>query len=162
MRIASKIALVAALTFGVFSTAAFADGPPVWVLVATVGGNNPGTPGNNNCTALCSPPATTASEVNYHACGDKLGQLRRITSRQVGRIDETDVVHLVPLCDSVGHTLTETETQYLARGNVGGLLTTIDRNPVLMAELTDGGYKANDVLGIALGPNAAVLYVHKQ
>ena len=97
-----------------------------------------------------------------NACGDKLGQLRRVTSRQVGRIDETDIVHLVPLCDTVGHTLTETETQYLARGNISGLLTTIGNNPVLMAELTDGGYKANDVLGIALGPNAAILYVHKQ
>ena len=162
MRLASKIALIAGLSFGfTSSTAAFADGPPVFVYSVVVG-TNPGNPGNNNCTALCPPPVSLASEVNYHACGDKLGQLRRVTGRQVGRIDETDTVHLVPLCDSVGHTLTETQTQYLARGNVSGLLAVIGNNPVLMAELTDGGYKANDVLGIALGPSAAILYIHKQ
>jgi hypothetical protein len=164
----STVALIAVLALGFVATgtAAQADqvlrsGPPP---------TSPGTGDGDNggiCVAACytlpprhvAPPAT----VNVlAACTEKLTQLRRVTVGDVRRIGSDDVVHLVPLCDSVGKSLTAVETQYLDRGNVMGLLPTIGANPVLMSELDDRGYAANDVLGIALGPNAAILYVHRQ
>ena len=159
MRTNSKVALIVALSVGLLSTSVFAD-PPVRVLSVTVPSTVPGgmpTPGNpNTCTAICGAPDAQVSDTH---CTDQLKQLRRVTASQVSRIDEQDVVHLVPLCDTVGHSLTDTDKQYLARGNVGGLIPVIGRNPVLMAELDHRGYAANDVLGIALGVDAAILYV---
>ncbi len=161
MRANSKLALIVALSVGLMSTAVFAD-PPVRVLSATVPSTVPGgnpTPSNpNTCTVLCPQPGL--SEVSNQDCSDKLKQLRRVTASQVRRIDEQDVVHLVPLCDTVGHSLADTQTQYLARGNVSGLIPAIGTNPVLMAKLDTRGYAPNDVIGIALGVDAAILYVH--
>jgi len=104
-------------------------------------------------------PTGGANDTAIRACGDQLQHLRRVTVGQVRRVDEQDVVHLVPLCDTVNHTLTENQMRYLARGNVQGLIPSIDHNDTLMAELEDHGYEANDVIGIALAPDAAVLYV---
>ena len=67
-------------------------------------------------------------------------------------------MHLVPLCDTVNHSLTE-EERPSPRGNVQGLLPVIAQNDTLMSELDNAGYDANDVLGVAFGPDAAILYV---
>jgi len=109
------------------------------------------------------PPSTTCGKgtAALQDCGDKLGNLRRVTVGQVRRIDENDQVHLVPLCDTVNRSLTQQQLNYLARGNVQGLIPTINDNDTLMAELEDHGYEANDVIGIALAPDAAVLYVSR-
>jgi hypothetical protein len=95
------------------------------------------------------------------ACGRKLGNLRRVTVRQVGRIDAADQVRLVPICDTVHRSLTEIEMSYLARGNVQGLIRPISRNATLAAALDDGGYRADDVLGIVLDPHMVTLYVSR-
>jgi len=111
------------------------------------------------------PPPTVCGGKGTAAlqdCGDKLGNLRRVTVGQVRRIDENDKVHLVPLCDTVNRSLTEQQRNYLARGNVQGLILTISHNDTLMAELENNGYEANDVIGIALAPNAAILYVSRR
>jgi hypothetical protein len=129
-------------------------------------GNVPPPPKNGNptfCIAACLPPADTNSAAqNYHLCADKLANLRRVTVGDVRRVQVGEPVHLVPLCDVVNHTLTEQQQRYLARGNVQGLIPVIARNPALMAELSDRGYDANDVIGIALAPSAAVLYVSRR
>jgi hypothetical protein len=95
------------------------------------------------------------------ACGRKLGDLRRVTVRQVSRIDHSDKVHLIPICDTVHRSLTETEMSYLARGNVQGLIRPIGHNATLAAALDDGGYRADDVLGIVLDPHMVTLYVSR-
>jgi len=95
------------------------------------------------------------------ACGRKLGGLRRVTLSQVLRIDDSDKVHLVPICDTVHRSLTEDEMTYLARGNVQGLIKPIGQNQTLEAALDDGGYRADDVLGIVLDPHMVTLYVSR-
>ena len=147
-----RLVLLAVVAVGLLSTAAFAQvrkGPP--------------TPDNPNlCVAACGPIRIPVSPTNYKACGDKLAQLPKFTIRQVEVIDKTDRVHIVPLCDSVGHSLTKAETTFLARGNVSGLLVPIGKNAQLMAALTASKHVPNDVLGIIIGKNAVILYVHKQ
>ena len=154
MRSNSTVALIVALSVGLLSTAGFAASTlPPRTNGSTVPGGNP-----NTCTVLCPIPGD--AEVSARDCSDKLKDLRRVTASQVRRIDDQDVVHLVPLCDTIGHSLTEGEREYLARGNVSGLIPVIGRNPVLLAELDDRGYAPDDVIGIALGVDAAILYVH--
>ena len=153
MRSNSTVALIVALSVGLLSTAAFAASTQPRTNGSTVPGGNP-----NTCTVLCPIPGD--AEVSVRDCSDKLKDLRRITASQVRRIDDQDVVHLVPLCDTIGHSLTEGEREYLARGNVSGLIPVIGSNPVLLAELDDRGYAPDDVIGIALGVDAAILYVH--
>jgi hypothetical protein len=95
------------------------------------------------------------------ACGRKLGNLHRVTVGQIARIDELDKVRLVPICDTVHRSLTEEEMGYLARGNVQGLIRPISRNDTLSAALDDGGYRADDVIGIVLNPRMVTLYVSR-
>jgi hypothetical protein len=147
----SRLALVAVLSVGLLSSAASAQ--------STRPKAPPPNGGPTVCVAACPPPVSVGDDHRFEACGDKLAQLRRVTVGQVGRIDPRDVVHLVPLCDTVNHTLTRQQLTYLARGNVQGLVPTIGRNPTLMRALGRRGYAANDVIGIALGPRAAILYV---
>ena len=130
----------------------------------TIGGLKPLSREFGTITIDPPPPSTTCGSKGTAAlqdCGDKLGNLRRVTIGQVRRIDENDKVHIVPLCDTVNRSLTEQQWNYLARGNVQGLIPAIDDNDTLMAELEDRGYEANDVLGIALAPDAAILYVSR-
>jgi hypothetical protein len=105
------------------------------------------------------PCASASSDIK--ACGEKLGNLRRVTVAQVRRIGDSDKVHLVPICDTVHRSLTQVETTYLARGNVQGLILPISQNDTLMAALDDGGYRANNVLGIARGQDMVILYVSR-
>lgn len=147
-------AIAAIASFALLTVGAYAQSvaPP----------KNPTTPNNPVCTALCPPPALASGDVNYKVCSDKLAQLPKVTIREVRGVDSSDTVHLVPLCDVVNHSLTAEQTAFLSRGNAAGLLTAIGANRTLDTRLVAGGYRANDVLGILLGPNAAVLYVHKQ
>jgi hypothetical protein len=120
------------------------------------GGDTPG--GGSNCTVLCGGPAVA---INLKDCSDNLAKLKHITSRDVLSIGGQRI-HVMPLCDTVNnHSLTEAQLPFLQRGNVDGLRTSIEGNPVLMGELLEHGYGSKDVLGILVGSNAAVLYVHK-
>jgi hypothetical protein len=105
------------------------------------------------------PCASASSDIK--ACGEKLGNLRRVTVAQVQRIDDNDKIHLVPMCDNVHRSLTEVETTYLARGNVQGLILPISQNGTLMAALDDGGYRADNVLGIVRSQDMVILYVSR-
>jgi hypothetical protein len=106
-----------------------------------------------------NPCAGVSADVQ--ACGQKLGNLRRVTVSQVRRIDNGDSVHLVPICDTVHRSLTEEEMSFLARGNVQGLIKPIGQNDTLEAALDDGGYRADNVIGIVLDPQAVTLYVSR-
>jgi hypothetical protein len=111
------------------------------------------------------PPAVRrggSADNDYQKCGDQLGSLKRVTLGQIRRIGTGEGVHLVPLCDVVHKTLTEQQMTYLARGNVQGLIPAIDANDTLMSQLEDGGYEANDVIGVKLDPKSATLYVSRR
>jgi hypothetical protein len=186
MRKLAGLAFIAALTIAAVSTgaeaAAVAPKPPPPSTMSNGNGDpvcvvacftivNP-----NHPRADCIRPKsggetlTTLSRTIRHpckpspevvACGRKLGNLRRVTVRQVARIDGRDKVRLVPICNIVHRSLTETEMSYLARGNVQGLVRPISRNATLAAALDDGGYRADDVLGIVLNPDMVTLYVSR-
>lgn len=113
--------------------------------------------GTDACVTACTP---VASNTNYKDCSDHLADLPRITGREIDDIGQQRV-HIAPLCDFSLQALTDQQLHYLQRGNVAGLEADIAGNPVLMAQLTSHGFKPRDVLGILVGSNAAVLYVHK-
>lgn len=117
--------------------------------------------GSDVCTALCIsvPPLRHRVLVKQEACTDKLHQLRRVTAAQIARVDENDVVHIVPLCDDLRRSLTQGQDVRLDIGNTQGLLPAIASNDVLGEGLSERGYRTGDVLGIAFGPGAAILYV---
>jgi len=157
MRIASTMALVAALAFTVFSSAAMAGGPST--APGPNGGGDPGHPGGGNpCTAICG----TAEVKQPKDCSDKLRPLPVISARDILDIGEDQRMHIAAVCDLVAnHSLTDATPQEVSRGNVTGLRPAIEGNPLVMAELDEHGYKSGDVIGILIGSNAAVLYVHK-
>lgn len=189
MRKLNGFALAAALSLVLVSTAANAAavgvfrGPP-----SSPGGNGNGPPTCVvDCVVIASPnnpprrpdcvrvpgtltPVLAGRIIMRHpckpgsdvaACGRKLGNLRRVTAGQVQRIDDRDDVHLVPICDNPNRSLTEDEMNFLARGNVQGLLRPIGQNARLEAALGDDGYRADDVLGIVLDPHMVTLYVSR-
>jgi hypothetical protein len=181
MRKLAGLTLVAALAVAALSTSAEAarraappmsngNGDPACV-VACITIANPNNPrldcirrgsGGETLTTLSRTirrPCKPSPDVV--ACGRKLGNLRRVTVGQVGRIGQSDQVRLVPICDTVHRSLTEDEMSYLARGNVQGLIRPISRNDTLSAALDDGGYRADDVLGIVLDPHMVTLYVSR-
>jgi hypothetical protein len=180
MRKLAGLAVIAALTIAAASTRAEAarllpapsggngNGPPVCVVACP-----PPTPPRADCIRRGPAPGETLTTLSRTirrpckpgpevvACGRKLGNLRRVTVGQVGRIDHNDSVRLVPICDTVHRSLTEEEMGYLARGNVQGLIRPISRNDTLAAALEDGGYRADDVIGIVLNPRMVTLYVSR-
>ena len=158
-----------ALSFALLSSAAFAQG---LTHPGTVIPGNPGNPGA--CTALCSPdkpgdPGNPGVPGNpdklalaYQVCGDKLSQLRKVTTGEVKSITISADVKIVPVCENRAKSLSEAEIKFVERGNVAGLTPAIAGNQVLVSELADSRYQANDVIGIVVNGPAAVLYVHKQ
>jgi hypothetical protein len=189
MRKLAGLALVAALSITFISTGADAmnlpafRGPPpstgsngngpVTCVVDCIVIANPNNPPKPDCVRggpvtltpvleariIVRNPCKASSDIQ--ACGQKLGNLRRVTVSQVRRIDDNDKVHLVPICDTVHRSLTEEEMSFLARGNVQGLIKPIGDNDTLEAALDDGGYRAGDVIGIALDPGMVTLYVSR-
>ena len=158
------------LSFALLSGAAFAAPPTTHPIPDVPGG--PGGP--DNCTALCSPdkPGDPGNPGNpgspdklglaYQVCGDKLSQLRKVTTGEVKSITLSADVKIVPVCENRAKSLSDAETKFLERGNVAGLTDAIARNPVLVSQLADSRYQTNDVIGIVVNGPAAVLYVHKQ
>lgn len=128
-------------------------------------GGAPGTSsasGPENCTVLCfdaTVPPRRPQVVKHQACTDRIRQLRPVSVAEVTQVDDRDVVHIVPLCDTLRRSLTQGEDVRLNIANIQGLLPAIAGNATLGAGLSETGYRPHDVLGIALGPDAAILYV---
>ena len=130
--------------------------------------NNPGNP-DNNCDSPTCPPGTPGNpgpgglsfEVRYKECSDKLLSLPHVTGRDVEAIGEQERIHIAPICDIDSSTLESARLQDVGLGNSAGLLAAIESNGLLMEQLQRHGYHSRDVIGILMGSNAVVLYVHK-
>jgi hypothetical protein len=114
------------------------------------------------CVATCPPnERVAASSPTQNNCADRLLDLPKITGRQVLAVGEDQRLHIAPLCDFANHSLTDAQVKSLGQGNVLGLRSYIEANPLIMSELADHGYRSIDLVGLLIGSNAAVLYVHK-
>jgi len=131
----------------------------------------PGNNGGVGCTVICppsdDPPPTVPGDpkvvsAQLKVCGDKLQQLRRVSAAEIRSIHQQDEVKVVPVCESAYPSLTENQIKLGDRGNAAGLITAIAGNPVMVAELGDTRHRPDDVIGVAIGDNAAILYVHRQ
>lgn len=120
---------------------------------------NPGNPDNPGDPKDPGVPANLL--LSYQLCGDKLGQLHKVTVGQVQSVDSSDYVKVVPLCDNRGKSLSQADVALIDRGNVEGLIVAIAQNDAMTTELGQARYEANDVIGIAVHGPSAVLYVHK-
>lgn len=165
MRIAALAAISALLAISAIPTTANAMFQPAPGNTVVCRGANCGGGGgggtDTNCAAICGTPEIANTAV-YRDCSDHLANLPHLTKRDVMDIGRGQRLHLAPVCElNAGHSLTDQQIRYLQRGNVTGLDSAIAANPFLMNELSQHGYKVHDVLGLLVGNNAAVVYVHK-
>ena len=152
MRLLSIIALTATLSTGLVSVADAATTRP----------NNPPGPNTTDLVCVATCPPRHADSVTQPNCSDKLMRLPHLTARDILAVGEDQRLHVAPICDLIAnHSLADARTHDMGAGNVAGLRAAIERNPLLMNELSSHGYDSNDVFGILIGVNAAVLYVHK-
>ena len=105
------------------------------------------------CVVNCGPgvgiPGNTAGLVR---CDAKIGDLAKVTAKQITSVNGRDAVEVVPVC--VDKNLIEQQL------GVENLRNAIAKNDKMDAVLDQGGYAADDVVGVIVGRKAAVLYVH--
>lgn len=105
------------------------------------------------CVVDCAPgtgiPGNTAGLVR---CDAKIGDLAKVTAKQITSVNGRDAVEVVPVC--VDKNLIEQQL------GVENLRNAIAKNDRMDAALGQGGYAADDVVGVIVGRKAAVLYVH--
>lgn len=94
-------------------------------------------------------------------CASPLGHLPDVSEREVRSVDRQDRIKLIPICDRMDASLTQAQVNLGLTGNAETLVPAIARNPVLTAALDRGRYSADDVLGIVMGTDTVMLYVHK-
>lgn len=92
------------------------------------------------------------NKVGLNLCDAQIGDLKKVTARQVRSIAGRDDVQVVPVC--VDMNLIEQQK------GVENLRQAIARNDRMDAALDQTGYGADDVVGLVVGRKAAVLYVH--
>jgi hypothetical protein len=122
------------------------DGPDIPVIAHEDCMKNclPGKPGGD-----AEIPGNTAGLVR---CDAKIGDLAKVTAKQIGTVNGRDAVDVVPVC--VDKNLIEQQL------GVEGLRNAIAQNDKMDQALGQGGYGADDVVGVIVGRKAAVLYVH--
>lgn len=155
MTIAMKSVVAASLLLmlGVSSALAMDIRPPR--------GGNPGNPGGGGpavCVGTCQAPVETLAS---NDCGGRLLNLPRITGRQIAAIGGAQKVRVTPVCETATGAIDTAKKREVDLGNVAGLLGAIEGNHLLVSTLRDRGYRSADVIGILLGPQAAIVYVHK-
>ena len=107
-----------------------------------VPGNGGGLPGGD----------IPGNKVGLKLCDAQIGDLKKVTAKQVKSIAGRDDVQVVPVC--VEMNLIEQQQ------GVENLRTAIARNGNMDAALDETSYGADDVVGLVVGRAAAVLYVH--
>jgi len=94
-------------------------------------------------------------------CSAQLGHLPDVSEREVRSVDRRDRIKLIPLCDKLDASLTQAQQNLAQHGNAETLVPAIAQNVALTTALGDGRYRADDVVGIVMGTDTVMLYVHK-
>ena len=94
-------------------------------------------------------------------CASPLGHLPNVSEREVRSVDGRDRVKLIPICDRLDASLTQAQQNLAQHGNAETLVPAFAQNAVLTMALGHGRYRADDVVGIVMGTDTVMLYVHK-
>ena len=94
-------------------------------------------------------------------CSAQLGHLPDVSEREVRSVDNRDRIKLIPLCDRLDASLTQAQQNLAQHGNAETLVPAIAQNVALTTALGHGRYRADDVVGIVMGTDTVMLYVHK-
>jgi hypothetical protein len=108
-----------------------------------------------DCLVDCGPGPGNGIPGNHAGlklCDAQIGDLKKVTAKQVKGISGRDDVQVVPVC--LEKNLIEQQQ------GVENLRTAIAQNDNMDAALDETGYVADDVVGLVVGRTAAVLYVH--
>ena len=106
-------------------------------------------------------PATCGGKAQLSDCTSPLGQLPKVSEREVRSVDRHDRIKLIQICDRLNASLTQVQHNLAETGNANTLVPAIADNAVLTAALGHARYSADDVVGIVMGTNSVMLYVHK-
>lgn len=104
----------------------------------------PGKPGDD--------PKIPGNVAGLVRCDAQIGDLAKVTAKQIGSVSGRDSVQVVPVC--ADKNLIEQQL------GVDSLRGAIAQNGKMDKALGQGGYAADDVVGVIVGRNSAVLYVH--
>ena len=107
------------------------------------------------------PRPTCGGKTQLSDCASPLGHLPNVSEREVRSVDEQDRIKLIPICDRMNASLTQAQQNLGATGNAESLVPAIADNAVLTAALGHARYRADDVVGIVMGTDTVMLYVHK-
>lgn len=134
--------------------------PPKVVTLTPPLSKMPGGPGGAGADGT---PVGSFKAETYQRCGWQLGKLRDVRTAQVDAVADRARVKVIPVCQYTSIVGDQRTNNFLADGNVGGLIGTIGGNAALKASLQAARYEANDVIGIVMLPDhGAILYVHKR
>ena len=123
------------------------------VAVETTGQGH--APGHAHIRPTCGGKSALAD------CASPLGHLPNVTEREVRSVDGRDRIKLIPICDRLDASLTQAQQNLAVHGNAETLVPAIADNAVLTSALGHGRYRADDVVGIVMGTDTVMLYVHK-
>jgi hypothetical protein len=106
-------------------------------------------------------PITCGGKAQLSDCAAPLGHLPKVSEREIRSVDRHDRIKLIPICDRLNASLTQVQQNLELHGNAESLVPAIARNAVLTAALGHARYRADDVVGVTMGTDTVMLYVHK-
>lgn len=116
-------------------------------------------PDPDPCVTDCGPdggtvpdPEIPGNQAGLKLCDAKIGDLDKVTARQIKSVSGRDAVDVVPVC--IDKNLIDQQD------GVGSLRSAIAKNQSMGQALGQDGYAADDVVGVIVGRTQAVLYVH--
>jgi hypothetical protein len=118
--------------------------------------------GSDGLNGVNHPPRVTCGGKSAQTdCAFPLGHLPDVSEREVRSVDGRDRIKLIPICDRLNASLTQEQRNLAEHGNAETLVPAIAENVVLTAALGHARYRADDVVGIVMGTDTVMLYVHK-
>lgn len=115
------------------------------------------TPNNPPCIAACGPgtPNNPTPTVTTYNCSNEMGHLRRVYEEQLEGIEDPLRVAVLPVCLNDDFGLMRQD------GNAGALRQTIADNDAMMEALFRKDFNAEDVVGVRMtDEDAVLLFVH--
>lgn len=107
---------------------------------------------NGDCYDLCLGSTIPGNKRGREECTIDIDALGKVSAGQIRRIGPTDPVKVVKVCESMN--LVQQQK------GVENIRWAIARNDRMDEVLDEHGFTAADVVGVMMGPQRAVLYVH--